>query len=133
MVSTRPYLIRAIYDWAQDNNLTPHILVDATQDDVSVPAEFIEDDKIILNIAGGAVADLSLGDDYIAFNARFAGVAREIFVPVSAVRAVYARENGMGIVLPDDPEQADTTSLNVDDPSPADPIPPKGSHLKVIK
>lgn len=131
MVSTRPYLIRAIYEWAQDNNLTPHILVDTTQDDVSVPVDFIEDDKIVLNIAASAVARLSLGDDYISFNARFAGVAREIFVPVSAVRAVYARENGMGVVLPDDPEKEETASI--DRAPPVESGPPKGSHLKIIK
>lgn len=131
MVSTRPYLIRAIHEWAADNNLTPHLLVDTTQVDVSVPTEFIEDNKIILNIATGAVANLILGDDFISFSARFAGVAREIFVPVLAVRAVYARENGMGIVLPDDPEQEATTSI--DGSSPPASTPPKGSHLKIIK
>lgn len=131
MVSTRPYLIRAIYEWAQDNNLTPHILVDTSEDNVSVPVEFIEDDKIILNIAASAVANLSLDDDYISFNARFAGVAREIFVPVSAVRAVYARENGMGVVLPDDPEQ-DEAPVTPDRSVP-DANVPKGSHLKIIK
>ena len=131
MVSTRPYLIRAIYEWAQDNNLTPHILVDTSEDNVSVPVEFIEDDKIILNIAASAVANLSLDDDYISFNARFAGVAREIFVPVSAVRVVYARENGMGVVLPDDPDQDEAPVTQ--DRSVADANVPKGSHLKIIK
>ena len=129
MVSTRPYLIRAIYEWAQDNNLTPHILVDTTDPNVSVPTEFIEDDKIILNIAASAVASLSLGNDYISFNARFAGAAREIFVPISAVRAVYARENGMGVVLPEDPEQEDTTA----GAPAAEASVPKPSHLKIIK
>ncbi len=131
MVSTRPYLIRAINEWAADNNLTPHLLVDTTHDGVSVPEEFIEDGKIVLNIASGAVANLTLGDDYISFNARFAGIAREIFVPVPAVCAVYARENGMGIVLPDDPEREETTTT--DEPSSPTPTPPKGSHLKIIK
>ena len=131
MVSTRPYLIRAIHEWAADSNLTPHLVVDTTQVGVSVPAEFIEDNKIILNIATGAVANLILGNDYISFSARFAGVAREIYVPVSAVRAVYARENGMGIVLPDEPEPQEITSTA--DPSSPEPPPPKGSHLKIIK
>ncbi len=131
MISTRPYLIRAIYEWAQDNNLTPHILVDTSEENVSVPTDFIEDDKIILNIAASAVANLSLDNDYISFNARFAGVAREIFVPISAVRAVYARENGMGVVLPDDPEQ-DDAPVTQDQPV-ADSNVPKGSHLKIIK
>ncbi|MFP6682110.1 MAG: ClpXP protease specificity-enhancing factor [Gammaproteobacteria bacterium] len=131
MISTRPYLIRAIYEWAQDNNLTPHILVDTSVDGVSVPVERIEDDKIIFNIAASAVANLSLDDDYISFNARFDGVDRKIFVPVSAVRAVYARENGMGVVLPDDPDQDEAQVTQ--DGSVADANVPKGSHLKIIK
>jgi stringent starvation protein B len=103
MTSTRPYLIRAIHEWACDNGFTPHLLVDATGNDVTVPTEFVKDGKIILNIAHSAVSNLSLGNDFISFNARFSGVAREIFVPTSAVRAIYARENGVGMVLPDDP------------------------------
>ena len=130
MASTRPYLIRAIYEWAQDNGFTPHILVDATQKDVDVPSEFIEDDKIILNIAHGAVANLSLGNEFISFNARFSGVAREIFVPTGAVRAIYARENGIGIVLPDEPE-ADGAMDSAEASAGRDA--PKGSHLKIIK
>jgi stringent starvation protein B len=131
MVSTRPYLIRAIYEWAQDNNLTPHILVDTLEENVTVPTDFIEDDKIILNIAASAVANLSLGNDYISFNARFGGVAREIFVPISAVRAVYARENGMGVVLPDEPGQDEAAAS--EDLLSADSKVNKGSHLKIIK
>jgi stringent starvation protein B len=130
MASTRPYLIRAIYEWAQENNLTPHILVDATQPNVDVPREFIEDDKIILNVAGSAVADLVLGNDSITFNARFAGTAREICIPTSAVRAIYARENGIGIVLPEEPESQDPAMPP--DP-PGGPDSSRGSHLKVVK
>lgn len=134
MVSTRPYLIRAIYEWAEDHKLTPHLLVDTTVDNVVVPMEFIEDDKIILNVAASAVVNLDLGDEYISFGARFSGVAHEIFVPTTAVRAIYARENGVGLVLPDEPE---TTGDGPDDPeSPDDPTIPghsRGSHLKVVK
>tara|TARA_R110002096_G_scaffold46310_12_gene123547 strand:- start:2159 stop:2563 length:405 start_codon:yes stop_codon:yes gene_type:complete len=134
MVSTRPYLIRAIYEWAEDHNLTPHLLVDTTVDNVIVPTEFIEDNKIILNVAASAVVNLDLGDEYISFGARFAGVAHEIFVPTTAVRAIYARENGIGLVLPDEPE---TTGNEPDDPDgPDDPTIPghaRGSHLKVVK
>jgi len=128
MVSTRPYLIRAIYDWANDQQLTPHLLVDTTVDDVVVPAEFIEDDKIILNIAAGAVVNLELGDEFISFGARFSGVSCEIFVPTTAVRAIYARENGVGLVLPDEPETGDDSP---DDPTV--PGHPRGGHLKVVK
>jgi stringent starvation protein B len=128
MVSTRPYLIRAIYDWAQDNAFTPHLLVDTTIKDVVVPTQFIKDDKIILNIAASAVVDLELGDEIISFSARFSGRVHEIFVPTSAVRAIYARENGVGLVLPDDPE------LGGDDPPATPPgSESKGTHLKIVK
>lgn len=129
MIPTRPYLIRAIYEWASDNNFTPHILVDASQTGVIVPIELVEDDKIILNIAGGAVANLSLGDDFISFSARFSGVSREIFVPTPAVRAIYARENGIGVVLPEDAAGAEV--MSDDDPTP--PTKPGGPKLRVVK
>ncbi len=131
MVSTRPYLIRAIHEWAQDNNLTPHLVVDTTQEDVTVPSEYIEDDKIVLNIAASAVMNLTLGDEFITFNARFGGVAREIFVPTSAVRAVYAKENGIGIVLPDEPEHEEAAPAAPS--SSAGPTGSKVAHLKIIK
>ncbi|HCU89521.1 MAG TPA: ClpXP protease specificity-enhancing factor [Gammaproteobacteria bacterium] len=130
MVSTRPYLIRAIHEWAVDNNLTPYILVDTAQGNVSVPDQLIEDNKIVLNIASAAVANLTLGDEHISFSARFAGVATEVFVPVAAVRAVYANENGVGIALPSDLGQG---SASLDGSVPPNPRPPKGSHLKIIK
>ncbi len=130
MESTRPYLIRAIYEWAAANDLTPHLLVDTTQQDVSVPAEFVEDDKIVLNIAAGAVAELALGSEAITFNARFSGVAREIYIPTLAVRAIYASENGIGIVLPDEPDR-DSDVARVDPAIDQDGS--KSSHLRVIK
>ena len=132
MTSTRPYLIRGIYEWAADNGLTPHLLVDTTQEGVTVPTEFIEDNKIILNVSNSAASNLSLGDEFISFSARFAGVSQEIFVPTSAVRAVYARENGMGIVLPEDSDLAETPS-NGPVPEPAPRSKPKGPNLTVIK
>lgn len=99
--STRPYLIRAIYDWANDNSLTPFVLVDTRGEGVIVPEQFIKDNSIVLNISAGAVQDLNIGDEFISFSARFAGKAQEVFVPVQNVRAVYAKENGEGIVLPE--------------------------------
>lgn len=101
-VSTRPYLIRAIYDWATDSSLTPFLLVDARGEDVVVPEQFVEDNSIVLNIAPSAVRDLHIGEEFISFNARFAGKAQELFVPVQNVRAIYAKENGEGLMLPED-------------------------------
>ena len=97
--STRPYLIRAIYEWCTDNGLTPFIavLVDET---VRVPNEYVKDGEIVLNISFDATSSLSMGNEYIEFKGRFGGVARDIFVPVSRVVAIYARENGQGMAFP---------------------------------
>lgn len=97
--SNRPYLIRALNDWIVDNGCTPHLLVDATDERCAVPRAFVKDGTIVLNIAPSAVRGLSLGNDWIMFSARFGGVAHEITVPVAAVRAIYARENGQGMAF----------------------------------
>lgn len=102
MNSSRPYLIRAIYEWVVDNTLTPYLMVDATQPNVAVPERFVEDGSIILNVAPQAVGNLRLGNDAIEFDARFSGVAQHIYVPVMAVQAVYAQENGRGMVFSED-------------------------------
>ena len=99
MNSTQPYLIRAIYDWIVDNQQTPHLLVEVTSDQVQVPRQYVEDGLIVLNVSPNAVRDLELGNDVIRFSARFGGVPQSISVPVDAVQAVYARENGQGISL----------------------------------
>ncbi len=101
MTSNRPYLIRALFDWIIDNDLTPHLLVDATQDNVVVPMNFVEDGRIVLNINPGAVDLLNLDNEMISFNARFSGQAMDLFVPVSAVLGIYARENGQGMLFPE--------------------------------
>ena len=102
MTSTRPYLIRALYEWIEDNGLTPHILVDATAPGVIVPKQHVREGQIVLNINQAAVRDLRLGNDWIEFSARFGGVARAVQIPVPAVQAIYARENGQGMAFGDD-------------------------------
>ena len=102
MNSSRPYLIRAIYEWVVDNTLTPYMLVDATMPNVAVPERFVEDGKIILNIAPQAIGGLNLGNESVEFDARFSGIAQHVYVPVQAVKAVYAFENGRGMVFSDD-------------------------------
>lgn len=101
MTSTKPYLVRAIYDWILDNGMTPHLLVEAGFPAVQVPQEFVEDGRIVLNIAPGAVRELLIGNDWISFKARFSGTPREVMVPAEAVLGIFARENGRGMVLPD--------------------------------
>jgi stringent starvation protein B len=97
--STRPYLIRALYDWCTDNGLTPYVAVQV-DDSVQVPREYVKNGEIVLNISFDATSSLKLGNEFIEFKARFAGSAREIMVPVNRVIAIYARENGQGMAFP---------------------------------
>jgi stringent starvation protein B len=97
--STRPYLIRALYEWCTDNGLTPYVAV-RVDDSVQVPREYVKDGEIVLNISFDATSSLQLGNDFIEFKARFGGKPREILVPVGRVIAIYARENGQGMAFP---------------------------------
>lgn len=105
LTPTRPYLARAIYEWICDNQLTPHLMVDATQPNTQVPEQFIQDGQIILNIVPHAVHALHMSNDAITFSARFGGVSRDIYVPFNAVVGIYARENGQGLFF--DPTEYD--------------------------
>lgn len=120
MTSQRPYLLRAIHEWISDNGMTPHLLVDANASGVHVPPGTAKDGKVVLNIAERAVQQLSLGNEFITFGARFGGVAHEVFVPVDAVLAIYSRETGQGMALPDpvehDDEAASTDASQVEAP-----------------
>lgn len=100
--STRPYLIRALYEWCSDNGFTPYVAV-SVDETVQVPREYVKDNEIVLNIGLDATSALTLGNEYIAFKARFGGKAREILVPISHVIAIYARENGQGMAFPLEP------------------------------
>ncbi len=97
--STRPYLIRALYDWCTDNGFTPYVAVQVDET-VQVPREYVKNGEIVLNISFDATSSLKLGNEFIEFKARFAGTAREIMVPVNRVLAIYARENGQGMAFP---------------------------------
>src|SRR5687768_16113559 len=100
MTSNRPYLLRAIYQWISDNGLTPYLLVDASWPGVLVPPQAAKDGRVVLNVAGRAVAALEMGNDWIRFMARFGGVSHSVEVPVGAVLAIYAQENGQGMMFP---------------------------------
>ncbi len=100
--STRPYLIRALYEWCTDNGLTPYVAVQVDET-VQVPREYVKNNEIVLNISFDATSSLKLGNEFIEFKARFAGVAREIIVPIHKVIAIYARENGQGMAFPSAP------------------------------
>lgn len=99
MTSSRPYLIRALYEWIVDNGLTPYLLVDANADALEAPTEYADGGKLVLNVAPRAVRDLQLGNDIVSFSARFGGVSRQVSIPVPAVMAIYARENGQGMLF----------------------------------
>ncbi|MGR5148613.1 ClpXP protease specificity-enhancing factor [Photobacterium alginatilyticum] len=106
MTPRRPYLLRAFYDWLVDNDLTPHLVVDATLQGVKVPTEFVSDGQIVLNIAPRAVGNLELGNEAISFNARFSGRPHSVIVPMYAALAIYARENGAGTMFEPEPAYA---------------------------
>lgn len=112
----RPYLLRAFYEWLLDNQLTPHLVVDVTLPGVNVPMEYARDGQIVLNIAPRAVGNLELANDEVRFNARFGGVPRQVYVPLAAVLAIYARENGAGTMFePEASYDEEVSSLNDDD------------------
>jgi stringent starvation protein B len=118
-ISTRPYLIRALYEWCMDNGFTPYLAVVA-DDTVQVPREFVKDGEIVLNVSPDATSGLLLGNELIEFKARFGGVAREILVPVSRVIAIYARENGQGMAFPVPPaSSAKTDTVDAPERAPA--------------
>ncbi len=132
MSSSQPYLIRAIYDWIIDNNFTPYLLVNAENDSAMIPREYVEDGKIVLNINPSAISDLQLGNDYIMFNARFSGKAMEVSIPVVAVLAIYARENGQGMMFDENNNSLPPTPPE-NTPSPEKPKKPQKPQLKVVK
>ncbi len=109
MTPRRPYLVRAFYEWLVDNELTPHLVVEATLPGVRVPVEFVQDGQIILNVAPRAVGNLEISNDAIMFNARFSGRPHSVIVPMYAVQAIYARENGAGTMF--EPESAYTVEM----------------------
>lgn len=130
MTSRRPYLLRAMYEWVLDNDLTPHIIVAADYPGVVVPTEYVEDDRIVLNISPSATQGLDIGNDALMFSGRFSGHSIELYVPVGGVVGIYARENGQGMIF-DDPvpedEPPSPPSRDEEDKKPARP------SLRVVK
>ncbi len=158
MTSHRPYLLRALYEWIADNGMTPHVLVDATRSGVQVPVHAVKEGKIVLNIAERAVSRLEMDNELIRFSARFGGVSHAVSVPVGAVLAIYARETGQGMALPDDIAAGEThadadpggagTSASAESPvqlsavpasgedgddDPSTPTPRRSGHLRIVK
>lgn len=131
--SRKPYLVRALHEWMGDAGLTPQVIVDATVDGVEVPREYVRDGKIVLNLSLEAVRDLELGNDAIACITRFAGTARRIWLPMSAVLGIYARETGEGIAFADEdqpPPEPPGPTADKDDRGDSTE---RRSHLKVVR
>lgn len=141
MTSSRPYLIRALYEWIVDNGYTPYMLVDTSLDVVEVPRAFVENGRIILNISPEATHSLVLGNEAVTFNARFSGTAMDVHVPVISVLAIYARENGQGMMFgdqddtPPDPGPGPGSTLSKSDSGDGPTPPPeaKRPNLKIVK
>ena len=144
MTPSRPYLLRAFFDWLLDNDMTPHLLVNANLPHVQVPQQFVRDGQIVLNIAPQAVMAFSLDNEAITFSARFGGVPMQVYIPMAAVVAIHARENGVGTFFPAEPAYEEwekvaqheaQPEVGTADPS-TDPEPPRPSgrpNLRVIK
>jgi stringent starvation protein B len=133
MTSSRPYIVRALYEWILDNDCTPYVLVNAEEGGVNVPRQYIKDGQIVLNISPAAVVDLVIDNESMLFNGRFGGIPIDVFVPMSAVMGIYARENGQGMVF-------DTEDGPLPEPPPTEPSPTRGGDpgdkrpsLKVVK
>ncbi|MCU1721039.1 ClpXP protease specificity-enhancing factor [Pseudomonas sp. 5P_5.1_Bac1] len=141
MNSSRPYLVRALYEWIVDNDCTPHILVNAEYPAVQVPQGFASDGQIVLNVSPSAVRSLHMDNDAVSFEGRFGGVAHSLFVPISAILGIYARENGQGMVFELEPpvidDEDDVEPVEPDDDGPPDggqpPRPSGRPSLKVVK
>lgn len=117
MTSNRPYLLRAVHEWICDNGLTPYIVVDAGRPGLKVPPQAVSEGRVVLNLAPRAVAHLEIGNDAISFMARFGGVSQTVSVPVAAVQAIYARENGQGMLLAEDAAVAAAPAGSSDSPA----------------
>lgn len=114
MTTSRPYIVRALYEWILDNECTPYVLVNAMDSGVQVPQQYVKNGQIVLNISPVAVKDLLLSNDAMHFNGRFGGQPMDVFVPIAAVMGIYARENGQGMIF------------DMDEPTPTPPPPPGG-------
>lgn len=136
MNSSRPYLIRALYEWIVENDCTPHLLVNAEYPGVQVPTGFVSDGQIVLNVSPTAVRQLDIGNEAVSFEGRFGGVAHSLFVPAPAVLAIYARENGQGMVFDLEPPVTQQVEDEQDEQDTPDDEPPRPSgrpSLKVVK
>lgn len=133
MTSSRPYLVRALYEWIVDNGLTPYLLVDCATEGLAAPVEYAEDGKLVLNVAPRAVRDLQMGNDGVGFNARFGGAALDVWLPTSSLLAIYARENGQGMLFTDTDDNDPPPDGSGGDNDDSDQSEGKRPQLRVVK
>ena len=143
MKPSRPYILKALYEWLLDNELTPHLVVNAEEDNVTVPLQFVDEGQIVLNVNPSAVRNFFMDDEAVSFNARFSGQPMDVYVPMRAIMAIYARENGQGMGFGTEPgaefylqeeltevvKDSEGASLAESDAKPKR----KGPALKVVK
>lgn len=130
MTSSRPYLLRAFYEWIVDNNATPYVVVNADFPGAHVPLQYVENGRIVLNISPGAVRSLLIANDHVEFNARFSGAPFEVYAPIKAITAIYAKENGRGMVFKEEDDEEDDTPPPEDKGTTGGSSPAKGSGGK---
>ncbi|MDD2767154.1 MAG: ClpXP protease specificity-enhancing factor [Methylococcus sp.] len=131
MTPLKPYLMRAVYEWLVDNDFTPYLLVDAEAPSVDVPRQFVQEGRIVLNLRPQAVQQLNMTNQDVTFSARFGGVPTSVYIPISAVQALYARENGQGMVF--DPDEGPGGEPPPPAPEPQEPAQKKRPALRVVK
>ncbi|HEY0843075.1 ClpXP protease specificity-enhancing factor [Methylotenera sp.] len=132
LIPTKPYMLRALHEWCVGNNLTPHLIVEVNAQ-TRVPMAYVKDGEIVLNINYSATKDLHIDNDSVVFSARFGGVSQNIYVPMSAVRGIFARENGQGMFFEADPEQEEVPFLADDAKENAEPVENKEELIKSKK
>ncbi len=139
LTPTRPYLLRAMHEWMSDNSQTPLVVIDANAEGVTVPEQHVQDGRIILNISWSATQNLVMDNEQISFSARFSGVPNQVLVPMAAVKGIYARESGQGMMFQDEPvSQAVNENVKIDKNSSSndddDTKPPRNrGGLRVVK
>jgi stringent starvation protein B len=125
MTSSKPYLVRALYEWIVDNGITPHILIDTTVKGVALPPGVGSDGSAVLNLAPQSVQNLEMTNEHVAFSARFSGVAHDVYCPIESLLGIYARETGKGMMFPPEEDGGDDGT--------GDDAKPRGPSLKVVK
>lgn len=138
MNSSKPYFFRAVLEWIEDNDLTPHIIVDAEAQGVQVPVEYVRDGKIVLNISSSSVKIYNSNNEELSFSARFSGNLMDVYLPMDAIKAIFARENdAIGMFFSEEMDSVgiveEASEMSVEPPHTPDPSAKNRSHLTVIK